>query len=93
MAHVGALDNCGKTVRERRALTLLDPANQVLEEVDGYGVIGWQVCSCIHCKEVVHLPLTLVLGSELCCCDRFHGFALIFNTDCNHLLMWSTKHT
>ena len=39
----------------------------LLEEVDGDGLVGAQIGLCINCEEVETLPLALVLGSKLLC--------------------------
>ena len=46
-------------------LTLLLTGDDVLQEVDGDLIVGWQIDACIDCEEVVALPLALVLGSKL----------------------------
>ena len=50
-------------------LTFLPAGDSVLQEVDGDGVVVWQVALAVECQERVAFALGVVFGCELLCAD------------------------
>ena len=62
-----------------RQLTLFLAAHQILDEVDGQGVVRREVCLTVDCEEVVNLAFALVLGCKFCGGDLLLGSWLLYN--------------
>jgi hypothetical protein len=56
---------CTDSEGTRLLLTLLRAVDDVFQEVDSDGIVGWQVGSSVDREEGVDLPLGLVLGFKL----------------------------
>ncbi len=50
-------------------LTLLEATDEILEEVDGDGIICWQIHADVDAEEVVDLALAVELRCEGCSSD------------------------
>ena len=61
------------------ALTLLLAADDVLEEVDGDLLIGWEVDAAFHCTELIAFPFCTIFCSKRFCGDSMVGRSLTRN--------------
>ena len=61
------------------ALTLLLAADDVLEEVDGDLLIGWEVDAAFHCTELIAFPFCTILCSKGFSGDSMVGRSLTRN--------------